>query len=278
MKSTDIRIKNIKTIENIKTIIKLHKSIWGLDDFEITPPHIYKATLQTGGHILIAYKNKEPAGFIYGFPGFDSEGSRYFYIHNLGVEKKFRSLGIGLKLNFQLRKILLKESYNTVKWTFDPLESTNANLYIGKMGGIVEDYIKDYYGKMTDELNKNISSDRMIIKWKIKSSRVVEKLNSRDSFYTINDIEKSKCLNFISKDKKPKNNNSNSISDFYFLEIPANYHEIKIDSFDITREWRLYVRNILQSFLKKGFVIVDTVYYNKRFFYVLSYKNSNIKG
>src|SRR6056297_247475 len=278
MKSTDIRIKNIKTIENIKTIIKLHKSIWGLDDFEITPPHIYKATLQTGGHILIAYKNKEPAGFIYGFPGFDGGCSRYFYIHNLGVEKKFRSLGIGLKLNFQLRKILLKESYSTVKWTFDPLESTNANLYIGKMGGIVEDYIKDYYGEMTDKLNKNISSDRLIIKWEIKSSRVVKKLNSGDSFFTRNDVEKSKCLNFISKDNKPKNNNYNSDSNFYFLEIPSNYHEIKANSFNIIKEWRVYVRNILQSFLEKGFIIADTVYFNNKFFYVLSYKNSNIKG
>jgi len=278
MKSTDIRIKNIKTIENIKTIIKLHKSIWGLDDFEITPPHIYKATLQTGGHILIAYKNKEPAGFIYGFPGFDGGGSRYFYIHNLGVEKKFRSLGIGLKLNFQLRKILLKESYSTVKWTFDPLESTNANLYIGKMGGIVEDYIKNYYGEMTDKLNKNISSDRLIIKWEIKSSRVVKKLNSGDSFFTRNDVEKSKCLNFISKDNKPKNNNYNSDSNFYFLEIPSNYHEIKANSFNIIKEWRVYVRNILQSFLEKGFIIADTVYFNNKFFYVLSYKNSNIKG
>lgn len=278
MKSADITIKAIKNIKKIKKIIKLHKSIWGLDDFEITPPHIYKATLEAGGHILIAYKDKEPAGFIYGFPGCDSEGNRYFYIHNLGVEKKFRSLGIGLKLNLQLRKILLEESYNTVKWTFDPLESTNANLYIGKMGGIVEDYMKDYYGKMTDELNKNISSDRLIIKWEIKSSRVVEKLNNRDSFYTINDVEKSKCLNFIGKDKKPKNNKINYNSNFYFLEIPANYHEIKINTFDIIREWRLYVRNILQSFLKKGFIIVDTVYFNKRFFYVLSHKNANIKG
>src|SRR6056297_1996671 len=148
MKSENINIKEIKNNIDFKDVIRLHKAIWGLNDFEVTPPHIYKATLQAGGHIFIAYNNDQPAGFVYGFPGYTIDNKRYFYIHNLGVKKNFRSLGIGLKLNLKLRKILLKEDYDIVKWTFDPLESTNANLYIGKMGGIVDTYIKNYYGKM----------------------------------------------------------------------------------------------------------------------------------
>lgn len=270
MESPNLYIKSVDTYNDIKEVIKLHRLIWGLDDFELTPPHIYRATLENGGHILLVYKNKTPVGFIYGFPGIDKDRNNFFYIHNLGIKKQFRSSGIGLKLNLHLRKILIKEGYELVKWTFDPLETSNANLYIGKMGGITNKYITNYYGIMTDAINKQITSDRLIISWWINSSFVKNKIKTKTSAFTINDIKRSKCINLIDKKKRPITNNFTNNLNTYYLECPVNYHQIKKNQPETIKKWRIFVRDVLQSFFSKEVFIIDALYSNSRFFYVLS--------
>jgi len=47
----------------------------------------------------------------------------------------------------ELRKIMLVQDNNDrIFWTYDPLESINANLYIKKLGGVIFHHLIDYYG------------------------------------------------------------------------------------------------------------------------------------
>lgn len=254
---------------DIDKVIRLHKTIWGLTNLEITPSHIYIATNHAGGHTLIAYLNDIPVGYIYGFPGRDAQHKTFFYIHNIGILEAYRSLGIGLQLMLELRKRLIENDYHLVKWTFDPLETLNASLYIGKLGGITNDYIPEYYGEMNDSINRGLPSDRLNLYWHIKSKHVFEKLAQITKRKTL-EVNPKLCLNRIGENNDTEDLNAPSKQQNYFLQLPTNYHDLKEKSENATYKWRINIRKHMQKAFAEGLYITDTLYSQNRFFYLLS--------
>ena len=61
-------------------------------------------------------------------------------------------------------------------WTYDPLESGNAVLNIGKLGAVCRCYLRDLYGTMPDVLNAGLPSDRFEVAWWIESDRVRDRI------------------------------------------------------------------------------------------------------
>ena len=59
-----------------------------------------------------------------------------------------------------------------IVWTFDPLESVNAHLNFGKLGGLSNNYVINLYGETTSKLHAGTATDRLTIKWLIGSPRV----------------------------------------------------------------------------------------------------------
>lgn len=267
--SNTIDIFSVSSFADIDKVMNLHKTIWGLEDLEITPSHIYTATNHAGGCTLIASDNDIPVGYLYGFPGVDANHEPYFYIHNIGVLQKYRSLGIGMHLMLELRKLLINEGYCLVKWTYDPLETLNASLYIGKLGGITNDYVEDYYGEMNDDINKGIPSDRLNIYWHIRSTHVVDKLKRINQKRSVV-FDGRYCINAIGEDDCPIDIPVAYNKQRYYLQSPANYHFLKQKTENTVCKWRMNLRKHMQKAFAEGLYITDTIYTQKKFFYLLS--------
>ena len=141
----NLQIKIADTNEYFTDLQFLHKKIWGIQDIDVTPTHIYSAVHKNGGVMLCAYIDNEPVAFSFGFYGKDEDDRYYFYSHNMGVLKEYRHQGIGLLLKLELARQLLRKNVNLVKWTFDPLESANAYLNIHKLQATSDTYITNYH-------------------------------------------------------------------------------------------------------------------------------------
>ena len=57
-------------------------------------------------------------------------------------------------------------------WTYDPLQSGNAYFNLHKLGAEARRYYVNYYGEMSDELNRGTESDRLEVDWWLRDPRV----------------------------------------------------------------------------------------------------------
>lgn len=257
----------------------LHSTIWGLDDLEITPTHIYRAARHAGGQVLCAYVDGDPVGYVFGFAGLEPDGGCYFYSHNLGVLEDWRNQGIASALKVRLRAELLEAGYTDVKWTYEPLDSKNAYAYIGKLGGTASTYHREYYGEMDDDINRGLPSDRLVIDWLIDSERVAERLADSAQKPSLDDLDPAGVLNGMEDDAhgnpvpratgvKIQQALAAGVTRIAF-EIPTDFHELKEEAPEIVLRWRLHVRDLLEDCFAHDLVITEAVYEQNRFLYVL---------
>lgn len=278
MTPAQIVIKICDSNSAFQDVQYLHKTIWGLDELEITPTHIYLAVHHAGGKTLCAYANDKPVGYVFGFAGVEDGGSPYFYSHNLGVLEEWRNQGIAYALKVRLREVLLTAGFTKVKWTYEPLDSKNAHAYIGNLGGISNTYHREYYGAMDDDINRGLPSDRLVVDWFIASNHVSGKLDGESPEPSLKDVDEQTVLNSIEYDKDLPQPIENEIDirkalqagrAQFSLEIPSNFHQLKEASTRLALQWRRHVRKLLEYCFDNRLCITDVIYEQHRFLYIL---------
>lgn len=155
----DIRI--VDEPDKIKGIIPVIESAWGFETMESLVKDMVSAMRFHGGLVLGAYDNGDMVGMSFSFPGF-RKGKSYLYSHMTGVMQDRKYSGIGYNLKQAQLKWAKENGYELIAWTFDPLMSLNANFNIGKLGAFSRTYIRNFYGKMEDDLNRGIRTDRLV--------------------------------------------------------------------------------------------------------------------
>jgi predicted GNAT superfamily acetyltransferase len=66
-------------------------------------------------------------------------------------------------------------------WTYDPLESRNAWLNLGRLGAVAREYVVDMYGPGESPLHEGIGTDRLVVTWELESDRTEARLAGRGS-------------------------------------------------------------------------------------------------
>lgn len=280
------RVCSVQGSQELKDIQRLHKKIWGVQDVDVVAGHLLVAISRNAGLLLCAYDGDKPIGFSLGICAVQNGGSPYFYSHNLGVLKEYWDSDIGYQIKLAQRKYVLSMSLLLAQWTFDPLESRNAYLNIKKLGCICARYIHNHYGTMSDGLNANLPSDRMIAEWWINSDRVVNAVDSGPSHTPLHEknthAEIEPLNNVIHDDwELPKplstaTNWSNMEAGHAYVEIPYNYQQLRQRDIGLAREWRFHVREILEECFARNMVIDDFVCRDQRSFYGLRMAENRI--
>ena len=220
------------------------------------PTHQTFTAVKNGGLMLGAFAGDQLVGFSYGFPGF-SNGKLYLCSHMLGVHPDYRQLGIGKLLKEEQRKLAQEIGYDLITWTFDPLESRNAYLNIGKLCGISNTYLENCYGEMEDGLNKGLPTDRLQIEWWISSERVVEKWTPQTAdYHRPSLVEKSEKGNpTMDIDWEKLDTACEGIE----IPVPANIQGIKSEEPELALKWRMKIRIVFQKLFDAGYEIIGLI-------------------
>src|SRR5690606_14315266 len=91
--------------------------------------------------------------------------------HMVAVREQGRQRGTGRALKWFQRQWCLDRGMSWMTWTFDPLQSRNANLNFAHLGVVSREYLVDFYGAMAGPLGGD-ASDRMVALWLLDSERV----------------------------------------------------------------------------------------------------------
>lgn len=283
--------------EGIRQVEALQEEVWGRAD--VVPDHLLLAAIHGGGVLLGAFAGTEMAGFVFGFPAFDKAPQGLIlrhHSHMLAVRPELRDSGIGFMLKRAQWQWVRRQGIERITWTFDPLQSRNAYLNIGRLGAVCSTYLPDYYGEMTDVINAGLPSDRFQVDWWVNSPRVEDRLAARprrplelgDYFSAGAEIVNPTRLADSGHPVPPEGTwLAESVAEslgaepppqsahppFYLVEIPPDFQSLRDQEPELGLRWRMHTREVFQRLFTRGYLVTDFIYMrgaSPRSFYLLS--------
>ncbi|MFW6129286.1 MAG: GNAT family N-acetyltransferase [Candidatus Aminicenantaceae bacterium] len=263
-----IEIKEISSDSDLQRCVFIQKEVWMHIDEDVNPVHQFIVSLHTGGMLLGAYRNKKLIGFVYSFPAIH-QGKTVQHSHLLAVLPEYRGEKIGKRLKWAQLDWAVKNGYDLITWTFDPLQALNANLNLHTLGAKTYDYYFNFYGAIPSlMLGKNIPTDRFLIEWRIKEKEVYDRKRGLYEQYDVQAIPKALFRNEHEKNDSLPAEPELSLKDRLILvEIPCRINNFS-RSPDFIREWQKNLRKVMEHYISQGYQGEDFIA-GKRCFYVL---------
>ncbi len=167
-----IEIRKLTEREDLKSVVRLQRQIWGFEDVDLIPLRLFVVATKIGGQVYGAFDGAHLIGFCMAIPGLKPGGKTYLHSHMLGVLAEYRNTGVGRKLKLIQRDDALARKIDLIEWTFDPLEIKNAFFNMERLGAIVRRYVPNQYGTTSSPLHGGLPTDRCIAEWWLSSPRV----------------------------------------------------------------------------------------------------------
>ena len=172
----EIEIRECSTLSELAACVDLQREVFALPEIEISPVRHFVVTKNAGGFALGAFSGGDLVGFVLSVPAF-LRGEKAFYSHMTAVRSDFQSFGIGARLKWAQRDRALKDNVKFIKWTFEPVKARNGYFNLEKLGAIVSEYQRNFYGTdyaVSPESGKQIGlqSDRLFAEWHLESDKV----------------------------------------------------------------------------------------------------------
>ena len=159
-----VPLDKLSDADRIRGVIE---SVWGE---QILPREMVKAFQHAGSVLYGAESNGELVGFVLGFAGL-ADGL-HVHSHMLASVPGRQDIGVGFALKLAQRAHCLDLGVEEVRWTFDPLVARNGRFNLVKLGAVAFRLLPDFYGAMSDRLNRGDRSDRFEVRWSLSSDRV----------------------------------------------------------------------------------------------------------
>lgn len=249
-----VHYRLVTEVRELVKIVELQKLVWGPDS--LTSMQHMSAAILHGGAVIGAFCEEVLVGFCYGFIGYDGK-EPYVGSHMMAIHPEFRDRGIGMRLKLEQRLWAMQAGYGRIVWTFDPFESRNAYLNIGKLGGTVSTYIPGFYGLDT----AGYPTDRFLVKWLLSSDRVVRAISRKQEPIGASDYPRLLAVEYT--DAQVTNIEDMSLmhqigqSHGVRLPIPRAAAKLKQDQPDVYRVWQQQFRELAMAAFAQGYQVVS---------------------
>ncbi len=157
-----VELRELTTLEDADRILEVMIATWG--EHQLLPRELIRALMHSGNAPWGAFEGPRMVGYVLGFLGREGDLT-HVHSHMLAVLPECRSRGVGRALKLAQRAAALDLGVEVVRWTFDPLLSRNAYFNLVKLGAVCDAFHRNFYGEMTDLLNRGERSDRLVVRW-----------------------------------------------------------------------------------------------------------------
>ena len=255
-----VQIRPLTTKKEFHACERIQEQVWGNVGVS---GELLSVTQKYGGTVLGSIVDEKVVGFIYAFLARRKERLIH-WSHLMAVEPKFRDLGLGFRMKLAHRKHALAAGISSICWTYDPLQSRNAALNIGRLGGRAEDFVPNCYGRFPSAIERGLESDRFVVNWHIRSARVARRLKGfRPDGRAVKSILRSARVNETQLNSAgfPENRSLHlSLNRPALLfEIPKETDRMRAEALHLARRWRLESRKVLAHYFKLGYRVEDFV-------------------
>ncbi len=274
MPEESIHIERLRDTEDFQACMELQKQVWGMPDILVVPTHLLITAQKNGGLVLGAFnEDRRMVGYLFGFLGITGPSSNdqpaagrlKHCSHMMGVVPEYQAQGVGYLLKVRQREHALSQGLELVTWTHDPLESINANLNLCKLGIVSSTYLRDIYGRMTDDLNVGLATDRLEVEWWIASKRVAQRIEKGGEKLTLDRALASgaRLANVATVGSngllRPSLCEQPADTEEVLVEVPADFQSIKTVDLSVAADWRKHTREIFERYFAAGYVAAEFI-------------------
>jgi predicted GNAT superfamily acetyltransferase len=221
-----VSIRPLSSLEDVRAASALFDRIWG--ERRVMGAPLLRAMASHGGQVLGAFDREELIGALVGLVGLTEDGRPVLHSHITGVAPESQHRGVGFLLKRAQREWCLARGLEVVTWTMDPMVARNARFNIHKLGAVGSAFHRDYYGPMEDAFNRGERSDRLEIRWDLRSDRVAAAMDGRGAEPVVTDPTT-------------------------VVRVPEDYHALRERDEAEARRWRDRVADELEAALAAGF-------------------------
>lgn len=160
-----VSLRALTRVADADAILDVMIATWG--EHQLLPREVIVALVESGNVPWGAFDGGELVGYVLGWAGVTTEGL-HLHSHMLAARPERRHRGVGFALKLAQRAQALDQGIRVVRWTFDPLLARNAYFNLAKLGAVADRFGRDFYGEMTDTLNRGERSDRLVVRWDLE--------------------------------------------------------------------------------------------------------------
>ena len=294
----DISIRPVERSVDLKKIEDIQREVWQAGDLQVIPARTLHAIAYNGGMLLGAYDAEEVVGFIFAVIGtvqgldkrVDQVAAARLQLYStiMGVLPGYQGQGIGYRLKLAQREFAIRMGIRLVTWTYDPLESRNAWLNIGKLGAVCRQYLLNFHGNVGG-INAGLDTDRFYVEWWVTGNRVQSRVDRqrRPLGYEQLIAGRARLINEASIEASiddsalpaPPAGFVESDASLVLVEIPADIQTVKQADMDLARAWRAHTRDVFQHYFDNQYIVTDFTRRedaegHTRCYYVLTYQHA----
>lgn len=251
-----VEIRALDGQQEFKECERIQRTVWGT---LAVSSETLTVTAKYGGAVLGATLKGRIIGFIYAFLA-RRRGRLVHWSHLMAVEREYRGLGVGYRLKLAHRRLALKQGLEGICWTYDPLQSRNASLNIARLGGQVDEYVPDCYGRFPSRIEKGLPSDRFVVDWMIGSEAVERRLRGLD------DPPKRRAAAVVNETRTVAGGflQNRAIrlglrDSCLLVEIPPNTDGMRTAALALGLRWRLETRRVFRHYFSDGYLVADFI-------------------
>lgn len=210
-----LRISQVSSIQEMEAVSAFLCKVWAGGP-EVVPFDLGIAVIHVGAYCSAAYDADEMVAASFGFRGVFG-GKDILHSHVTGSFQP----GAGYELKQHQYSWAKHEGLSGITWSFDPLVRRNCVFNFDKLGATAVEYLPNFYGTMTDEINAGDDSDRLFVYWD------------------------------LTKKSQAPETSPNAIA----VEIPEDIEALRRTDLNKAKEWRATTRETIEPLMADGWTI-----------------------
>ena len=235
-----------------EALVDLEIVVWGLNPRDSVSAAMLHVMALNGGLVMGAFDGERMVGLLVSM-AVRRESEVFLWSHMTGTHPDYQRQGIGLELKRRQRQWARANDYSSIRWTVDPLQRGNAWFNLRLLGQDAalsfNQYHVNFYGEMTDDINRGLPSDRIELCWEIDQPSLHLAVASPSP--------KLICLD---ADGRPSVQDADWDSDLYCVPVPADLKALRHTDPESLLAWRMALREALTSAFAQHYVATDFIF------------------
>ncbi|MEU4363825.1 GNAT family N-acetyltransferase [Promicromonospora sp. NPDC023987] len=166
-RAAEVTVREVSGLTELAAVGDLFTTIWGKPSVST---ELLRAFSKTQSYVGGAFRDGALVGACVAFHA--APGQRSLHSHIAGVTPGTGGRGVGFALKVHQRAWALALDVDEIAWTYDPLVARNAHFNINKLAARPAEYLTNFYGPMSDAINGDEDTDRVLVRWDLRAPAV----------------------------------------------------------------------------------------------------------
>ena len=249
-----VTVREVTELVELQDVVRLFSAIWGRDANPPMTVELLRAFTKAGNYVGGAFDETSEGvrmvGACVGF--FHAPAEDALHSHIAGVEPGLNGRHVGFALKLHQRAWALRRGVSEIAWTFDPLVSRNAYFNVVKLGAHPDEYLPNFYGTMLDSINGDDDSDRLLVRWRLRSPQVVAACSGRHTPAAVTDELAAGATVGLSVSDHGEPEPGDLGGATVLVAVPRDIGALRSDDPELAARWRVAVREALGPLLSNG--------------------------